>query len=121
MKILTTLRTTMVLLIMCFSFSTAVVYSPGVHAKFDVPQKIVDKKDKTEIAKVANKAVTFVLYAVVALGVVSLAVSLGAMLPLVGKTEEGKKYAKGSIGVILCAALFEMGITELFSWFGAAT
>lgn len=119
MKLSINIRTILALMLMCFSFSTAVVYSPDVNAKFEVPKKVVDQKDKTSIATMANKAVTFVLYAVVAASIVALAASLGAMLPFFGKTEEGKKYAKVSLGVMLGAALFEMGISEVLGWMGS--
>ena len=106
-----------------FLFAFVVIVMTVMNApeamSLEVPQNVVATKDKSQIASIANKVISFILYAAMALGAASLAWSIAKATPMLGKSskEEAKGDVMLSLGIIFGAGLFEMFVSWVFSLF----
>ena len=106
-----------------FLFAFVVIVMTVMNApeamSLEVPQNVVATKDKSQVASITNKVISFILYTAMALGAASAAWSLLKATPLLGKTtkEEAKGDVMLSLGIIFGAGFFEMVISYIFSLF----
>ena len=119
MKSLTTFTTTLALLVMFVSFSSAMLYSPELQAaKFEYPDNMIQKTTRNDAGSVFGNLISLVKWVGIGLGTLSLIISLVFMSPIVdSNSEKAKKGAKASVGVIVACILFDWGVSQLLAAF----